>query len=119
MVVDTAADYARMPHSLYQEKFADIPLTALKVVLWTYTGERLDVSGEMQCDVVYKNKRYSLPVLVVNYSGKPSLPGKNWLSLIKLAWGEMSLVKTRPVRRVNYKLFCQNIMICSATVMQA
>ena len=47
MVVDTAADYSMMPHSLYQEKFADIPLTASKIVLWTYTGERLDVSGEM------------------------------------------------------------------------
>ena len=89
MVVDTAADYSIMPHSLYQEKFEDIPLTASKVVLWTYTGERLDVSGEMQCDVVYKNKHYSLPVVVVNYSGKPTLLGTNWLSQIKLAWGEI------------------------------
>ena len=90
MVVDTAEDYSIMPHSLYQEKSADIPLTASKVVLWTYTGERLDVSGEMRCDVVYKNKHYSLPVVVVvNYSGKPTLLGKNWLSQIKLAWGEI------------------------------
>ena len=34
-------------------------------MLWTYSGERLDLSGEMQCNVVYKNKHYSLPVVVV------------------------------------------------------
>ena len=74
MVVDTAADYSIMTRSLYQEKFANIPLAASKVVLWTYTCERLDVSGEMQCDVVYKNIHYSLPVVVVvNYRGNPTL----------------------------------------------
>ena len=60
-------------------------------MLWTYTGELLDVSGEMQCDV-YNNNHYSLPVvvvIVVNYGGKPTLLGKNWLSQIKLAWGEI------------------------------
>ena len=62
-----------MTRSLYQEKFADLPLTASKLVLWTYTSERLYVSGEMQCDVLYKNIHYSLPVVVVNYRGKPTL----------------------------------------------
>ena len=87
--VDTAADYSIMAHSVYLEKFADTPLTPSKVVLRTYTGEVLEVSGEMQCNVIYKDKHYSLPVVVVNYSAKPTLPGKNWLSQIKLAWGEV------------------------------
>ena len=87
--VDTAADYSIMAHSVYLEKFADTPLTPSKVVLRTYTGEVLEVSGEKQCNVIYKDKHYSLPVVVVNYSAKPTLPGKNWLRQIKLAWGEV------------------------------
>ena len=89
MEVDTTADYSIMAHSVYLEKFADTPLTPPKVVLRTYTGEALEVSGEMQCNVVYKDKHYSLPVVVVDYSAKPTLLGKNWLRQIKLAWGEI------------------------------
>ena len=66
-----------MTRSLYQ----DIPLTASKLVLWTYTSERLYVSGEMQCDVFYKSiVHYSLPVVVVNYRGKPTLATRQKLA---------------------------------------
>ena len=44
------------------------------------------MSGKIQCNVVYENKHYSLPVLVVNYSGKP---WQKLVSQIKLAWGEI------------------------------
>ena len=85
MVVDNCCrlfhnDTPGMTRSLYQEKFADIPLTASKLVLWTYTSERLYVSGEMQCDVPYKNIHYSLPVVVVNYRGKPTLATRQKLA---------------------------------------
>ena len=46
MEVYTAADYSIMARSVYLEKFADTPLTPSKVVLLTYTGEVLEVSGE-------------------------------------------------------------------------
>ena len=39
------------------------------------------MSGEMQCDVAYFRL---LLVAVVNYSRKPTLLGKNWLSPVKL-----------------------------------
>ena len=58
MEVNTAADYSIMAHSVYLEKFADTPLSPSKVVLRTYTGEVLEVSGEMQCNVIYKDKHY-------------------------------------------------------------
>ena len=51
MEVNTAADNAITAHSVYLEKFADTPLTPSKVVLRTHTGEVLEVSGEMQCNV--------------------------------------------------------------------
>ena len=60
-----------------------------QVTLKTYTGEVLEVLGEMYCDIVYKGKQYSLPILVADYDAKPTLLGKNWLRHIKLEWGEI------------------------------
>jgi len=51
MELDTAADYSIMSKSEYLERFAGRPLTPSKITLRTYTGEVLDVSGEMQCDM--------------------------------------------------------------------
>ena len=62
--VDTAADCSITAHSVYLDKFADTPRTPSKVVLCMYTGEVLEVLGEMQCNVLYKHKHYSLPVVV-------------------------------------------------------
>ena len=98
MEVDTAADCSITAHSVYLEKFADMPRTPSKVVLCTYTSEVLEVSGEMQCNVLYKYKHYSLTVVVGNQSAKPTLLGKNWLHQIKLAWGEiLSISNENPI----------------------
>ena len=47
------------------------------------------MSGEMQCDIVYRGKQYYLPIVIANYDAKPTLLGKNWLRQIKLEWGEI------------------------------
>ena len=78
-----------MSKSEYLETFADRLLTPSKVTLKTYTGERLDVVGEMQCNIVYRGKQYLLPIVVANYNANPTLLGKNWLHQIKLQWGEI------------------------------
>ena len=85
----TAADFSIMSKSECLEKFADEPLTPLQVTLKKYTGEVLDVSGEMHCDTMYKGKQFSLPILVANYDAKPTLLGKNWMRLIKIEWGDI------------------------------
>ena len=87
--VNTAADYSDMSKSVYFDKFADKPLNPSKVKLKTYTGVVLDMSGEMQCDIVYKGKQYSLPMVVANYDARPTLLGRNWLCQIKMEWGEI------------------------------
>ena len=54
----------------------------------------------MKCSAMlfYKDKHYSLPVVVVNYSGKPTLLNKNWLRQIKLVWGEfLSVSNENPI----------------------
>ena len=55
------------------------------LVLAQYLSKYI-MSGEMQCDVVYKNIHYSLPVVVVvvvvvaNYRGKPTLATRQKLA---------------------------------------
>ena len=97
MELDTAADYTIMSKSEYFERFAEGPLSSSMVALRTYTGEVLDVSGKMQCDIVYKGKKYSfrIPIVVANYDSGPTLLGKNWLRIIKLEWGEIVSVSSK------------------------
>lgn len=104
MELDTAADFSIMSRSEYLERFADKPLSPSKVTLKTYTGELLDVSGEMQCDIVYKGKQYSLPILVANYDAKPTLLGKNWLRHIKFEWGEIFCIPKGDPRSADSQL---------------
>ena len=109
MELDTAADFSIMSRSEYLERFADKPLSPSKVTLKTYTGELLNVSGEMQCDIVYKSKQYSLPILVANYDAKPTLLGKNWLRHIKFEWGEIFCIPKGDPRSADSQL---NELLC-------
>ncbi len=94
MEIDTAADFSIMSKSIYDQKFPQFPLYPSAVKLKTYTGETLQVSGEMKCEVVYQNKTYMLPIVIANYEGKPTLLGKNWLAHIKLDWGRIFSVRS-------------------------
>ena len=87
--VDTAADRSIMSKSTYLQKFSSVSLVPSNAKLKTYTGESLNVCGEMECDVVYKGQKYSLPMLVADYSGKPTLLGRDWLSKVKFEWEEI------------------------------
>lgn len=89
MDVDTAADFSVMSKSTYLQRFSHIPLSSSDTVLRTYTGESLEVCGEMQCEVGYEGNQYQLAILVANYNGRPTLLGKDWLSHIKLKWDEI------------------------------
>ena len=89
MEVDTAADYSIMSKSTYARKFSNFPLHPSKDALKTYTGETLTECGEMQCDIVYRGHKYTLPIAVANHDNKPTLLGRNWLIRIKIEWGEI------------------------------
>ena len=58
----------------------------------------------MYCDIVYKGKQYSLPILVANYDAKPTLLGKNWLRHIKLEWGEIFCIPKGDALRADSQL---------------
>ncbi|CAB4021332.1 Transposon Ty3-I Gag-Pol poly [Paramuricea clavata] len=94
MEIDTAADFSIMSKSMYDQKFSHFPLYPSAVKLKTYTGEILQVSGEIKCEIVHQNKTFRLPIVIANYVGKPTLLGKNWLAQMKLDWGRVFSIKT-------------------------
>ena len=60
-------------------------------LLKTYTGEKLQVLGQLQVQVEYGDQVQLLPLLVVAGSG-PSLWGRNWLAAIRLNWAHIKQV---------------------------
>lgn len=50
--------------------------------------------GEMRCDVVYKGQTYSLPLLDADYTGEPTLLGRDWLSCVKLDWEKIFQIRS-------------------------
>ena len=54
-------------------------------MLTTYTGERMDVRGDIEMDVQYGEQKESL---VIAGTG-PALLGRNWLQHLRLNWKEL------------------------------
>ena len=61
------------------------------MLLKTYSGEQLQVLGQTQMLLDYKQQKVKLPLLIVQGDG-PSLLGKNWLKSIKLDWKDLKHV---------------------------
>ena len=59
-----------------------------KVKLRTYTGEILETLGQVNVQVKYHGQKEQLPLLVVRGNG-PSLLGKDWMTKIRLDWGQL------------------------------
>ena len=67
-------------------------LESTNVVLCTYTGEPIPVSGVLSVSVKYGRKSYpGLKLIVVRGSG-PCLMGQDWLSAIRLDWRNIAKV---------------------------
>ena len=60
-------------------------------VLKTYSGEGLDLCGEVLVDARYGEQRAQLPLIVVKGKG-PFLLGRNWLLHLRLDWHSICLV---------------------------
>ena len=107
MEIDTGAAVSLIPFAKCQTLFPELPIKESTVTLRTYTGELLDVKGEVELDVQYEldvkgeveldiqygDQRKSLPLVVVAGRG-PVLLGRNWLQHIRLNWRELSATTT-------------------------
>ena len=87
MELDTGSAVSVIPYQLYRAKFSHIKLQRR-----TYTGEKLYPKGKINCRVSLDGQTRQLDIQVIESSG-PSLFGRDWLSVIKLDWGEIKALK--------------------------
>ena len=83
MQIDTGAAVTVISKELYQEKFKHLPLQPTKMILRTYSGEKLELLGKILVHVQYGDHSAEVPLVVVN-GVKPALLGRNWLQEFQL-----------------------------------
>ena len=93
MELDTGAGVSLVSEETYQRYWPGRALQHSTVRLRTYTGESLEVLGEMEVKVVHENQMMTLPLVVVKGSG-PSLIGRNWMTQLSVEWGTVHEVKS-------------------------
>lgn len=93
MHVDTQADCSIISRDTYERCFSHVPLQPCTVNLNTYSGDRLSMDGQFECEVAYNSQTLRLPLMVASCKGRPSLLGKNWLLHLKLDWNKVFHVK--------------------------
>ena len=93
MELDTGAGVSLVSEETYQRYWPGRALQHSTVRLRTYTGESLEVLGEMEVKVVHEIQMMTLPLVVVKGSG-PSLIGRNWMTQLSVEWGTVHEVKS-------------------------
>ncbi len=95
MEIDTWASASIISEETYGKLWSNERTQALcesPIKLRTYTGESIPISGAVNVNIAYGNQTAEAHLLVVKGTG-PSLLGRDWLSKIKLNWGEIRLIK--------------------------
>ncbi len=92
MELDTGASVSLVSNTTFKNLFGNRNLRNSDLTLRTYSGELLNVLGEVEMLVVYKNQKKSLPLVVVEGEG-PSLFGRDWLAHFKLNWHEIKSIR--------------------------
>lgn len=88
MELDTGASVSLVSESQYKQLWPGRSLDPSDINLQTYSKEPLVVMGSFDVEVVYDNKKVTLPLVVVQGNG-PLLFGRNWLNAIKLNWSNI------------------------------
>ena len=93
MELDTGAAYTVISEGTYKSKFAGTKLRKSRVLLKTYTNERIHVVGQLNVHVKYEQQDAALTLQVVAGNG-PALLGRNWLQCIRLDWKAIHAVSS-------------------------
>ena len=93
MELDTGAAIFIISEETRKPCFADQKLRESSLVLKTYTGEPMQVVGQLNVRVKYGTQEAKLVLVVVGGNG-PSLFGRNWLKYLRLDWSTIAAVRT-------------------------
>ena len=92
MELDTGAGVSLISQETYNKYFKGTPLQPSVTRLHAYTGDPVQVCGELHVQLKYQGQNVTVPLLVVEGSG-PSLFGRDWLSHIKLDWRKICSIR--------------------------
>ena len=97
MKVDTGVSVSIISEYTYNKLWTHNmpPLQETTLKLRTYTGETLQIHWVITVDVTYNDQTDTLPLLVVEGTG-PSLMGRDWLTKIRLDWGNICNIQPNP-----------------------
>ena len=85
MEVDTGANVALVPESVWQKHWKQVELQKSSMELSTFDGSKLPVVGKAVVCVEYGQQQLKDRIIVVR-GGKHALLGRNWLQQITLDW---------------------------------
>ena len=93
MELDTGAAISIISEETRKTLFADQKLRESSLVLKTYTGEPMQLVGQLNVWVKYGTQEAKLVLVVVGGNG-PSLFGRNWLKYLRLDRSTIAAVRT-------------------------
>lgn len=94
--VDTGCRLTIMNMKTFKEKVKKAPpLKKTRLMLRTYTKQKIKVLGKTYVKVNYKQREKILPIIVVKGTG-PTLLGRWWLKHVKLDWAEIKHLAHHP-----------------------
>ena len=94
--IDTGASVTLISEEMYNEHCQNTPLQKSSLTLRSYTGQPLQVLGQLTVDVSYHSQQGSYTLYVVKGS-RPNLLGRDWLKHIRLEWKGIAM----SVNRIN------------------
>ena len=103
MELDTGAAVSVISTQTKTEMFPQTRLMSSTLILTTYTGEQLEVAGQILVEVKYGRQVQQLPLYVVKGNG-PSLMGRNWLHHIKLNWQSLKMASLPDTKQQTIKV---------------
>ncbi|XP_049512746.1 uncharacterized protein K02A2.6-like [Dermacentor silvarum] len=93
MQIDTGAAVSIISESVFSSLSCVQPPVKTRLQLRTYGGAPLEIVGQAEVPVVYREQRKTLPVVVVP-GRKPSLLGHDWLAELRIDWKSVFTVQT-------------------------
>jgi len=68
--------------------------------LRSYSGHEIPVIGQAEVQVAYRDQEAVLPVVITGNDG-PVLMVRDWLSVLKLDWGQIKQISLEPVNKLD------------------
>ena len=91
--IDTGATVTVIPTSTYQKNLKHIQLRPSRTRLHAYNGQPLNVQGEAEVTVGYKEQQVNVKFHVVEVKNKPAILGRDCLKHSKLDWDSIFTVQ--------------------------